>query len=487
MLFNSYPFIFGFFPLAFAGFFLIARYSHAFAAGWLALVSLFFYGWWSIHAVPLILGSACVNYYFGKQLTPFDNPNARTRKVYLCAALIANLALLGFFKYADFFIANANLALDVFHEKQINALHVVLPIGISFYTFTQIAFLVDCWQGKVRERNFTHYLLFVTYFPHLIAGPVLHHSQMMPQFAKPETYRLNFDKLAIGITVFTIGLAKKLLIADPLGEHADALFSLVGAGSTPQFFASWFGVLAYTFQIYFDFSGYTDMAIGLSLFFGIRLPINFYSPYKATSIIDFWRRWHISLSTFLKDYLYIPLGGNRLGTFRRYVNLLVTMLLGGLWHGANWTFVLWGAVHGMLLAVNHAWRELAGGEGDFGPLGKAVCWLATFVSVCFAWVLFRAKNIADAETIYSAMLGFKGIEVSILQGRPYVLLLACLAISILFRNSTELFELDHGTDGASMAGYTWLGIAGWAIFVVLLFNACIYKIGTVSTFLYFQF
>ncbi len=410
MLFNSYAFIFLFFPIAFIGFFFIARYKHTFAAGWLALVSLFFYGYWSIKAVPLLLISICANYLFGKRLTPLENKNVLVRNGIFYFSIIGNLALLGYFKYVNFFISNINVALNTFNLQQIVPPEVVLPLGISFFTFTQIAYLVDCWQGKVGDRNFVHYLLFVSYFPHLIAGPILHHKQMMPQFAKADIYRPDYDRIAASIVIFTVGLCKKVLLADPLGVYADGLFKDASAGSMPMLFMSWFGVLAYSFQIYFDFSGYSDMAIGLSFFFGIHLPINFNSPYKATSIIDFWRRWHISLSTFLKDYLYIPLGGNRLGAFRRYLNLLVTMLLGGLWHGANWTFVLWGALHGLFLMINHGWRALAGQVHDFGPVGRIAGRAITFLSVCFAWVLFRSDSTATALNIYKGMLGLNGIS-----------------------------------------------------------------------------
>lgn len=238
MLFNSYEFIFGFLPAVFFGFFLIARYNHTAAAQWLGFASLFFYAWWSIKAVPLLLGSIFINYLFGNKLTPSENGNEQIRKITLYIAIAANLVLLGFFKYANFFIANANVALDALHQQQINLPNIVLPIGISFFTFTQIAFLVDCWQGKVKERNFTHYLLFVTYFPHLIAGPVLHHSQMMPQFSKAATYRPNYGKIAVGIAIFTIGLSKKLLVADPLGDFANTLFKAVSDGIAPTFLVS---------------------------------------------------------------------------------------------------------------------------------------------------------------------------------------------------------------------------------------------------------
>lgn len=236
------------------------------------------------------------------------------------------------------------------------SLNVILPIGISFYTFTQIAFLVDTFQGKVNEYRFTHYLLFVTYFPHLIAGPVLHHKEMMPQFADSKIYKFSATDFAVGITIFCIGLAKKVLIADNLAPYASPLFS--GAAS-PSFLVAWGGVLAYTFQLYFDFSAYSDMAIGLSRLFGVKLPLNFNSPYKAVNISEFWRRWHMTLSRFLKDYLYIPLGGNRTGTIRRYRNLITVMLLGGLWHGAGCNFVIWGGLHGVYLIIHQGWRKLS--------------------------------------------------------------------------------------------------------------------------------
>jgi alginate O-acetyltransferase complex protein AlgI len=326
----------------------------------------------------------------------------------LTFALVVDLAVLATFKYADFFIANIDAVATTLGRPGIDMLGIVLPIGISFYTFTQIAFLVDCYQGKVYERRFVHYLLFVSYFPHLISGPVLHHAQMMPQFREPSTYRPDIAKIYLGISIFGIGLAKKIVLADSLADFANPFFDFARAGETITFIDGWMGALAYTLQLYFDFSGYTDMAIGLSLLFGVTLPINFDSPYKATSIIDFWRRWHITLSNFLRDYLYIPLGGNRKGAARRYANLLTTMLLGGLWHGANWTFVLWGAMHGVLLALNHLWRALSGSTGPTGLAGRIIGWWLTFVAVLLAWVVFRADSLATAMAIYRGLLGRNG-------------------------------------------------------------------------------
>lgn len=405
MLFNSFEFILLFLPIVFIGFYLIGARSHVLAAGWLAAASLFFYAWWSFTALPLLLGSILTNYWFGAKLSQF-NQTSKGKRFLFCGVTL-NLVLLGYFKYAGFFVGSLNNALQNVGIHALTVPQIVLPIGISFYTFTQIAFLVDCWQGKVKERRFIHYVLFVTYFPHLIAGPILHHSQMMPQFAEKSSYKINYDKIIVGIVLFVIGLSKKMLIADPLSFYADGLFNMADSGQSEiSFFTAWAGVLSYTFQIYFDFSGYSDMAIGLSLLFGIKIPINFNSPYRATSIIDFWRRWHISLSTFLRDYLYIPLGGNKYGKFRRYSNLFTTMLLGGLWHGASWNFVLWGALHGIYLSVNHAWKKFCPLAECGGIFYKLFSWALTFFFVCIAWVLFRANSLDSAKRVYVALFDF---------------------------------------------------------------------------------
>jgi len=498
MLFNSYEFIFAFFPIVIICFFLISRLHHAAASIWMGLASIFFYGYWSLKAIPILLCSVCINYWLGSKLTPtnaYATPNDATeknRKRYLVAALLGNIALLCFFKYANFFIENINSVTVFLGHQSIPAINIVLPIGISFFTFTQIAFLVDCWQGKVKERNFSHYLLFVTYFPHLIAGPILHHAQLMPQFARAETYRPHIEKMALGLAIFTIGLSKKLLIADPLSEFANVFFKGVNAGITPQFFDSWYGVLAYTFQIYFDFSGYSDMAIGLSLFIGIKLPINFNSPYKARSIIDFWRRWHISLSIFLRDYLYIPMGGNRKGKLRRYLNLFTTMLLGGLWHGANWTFVLWGAAHGILLSVNHAWRWLAGNSIKPHAISSGIFWLMTFVSIIFTWVLFRSDNIAAALTVYKGMLGIYGyaetspaddlIFMNLVRVPQVVALILFAALITFGFNNANRLSASTATKNGAVINPLYLGVFSGILLLVDLT-----QISKPSPFLYFQF
>jgi alginate O-acetyltransferase complex protein AlgI len=401
MLFNSFPFLFLFLPVTAATFFILARKNSELAAGWLAIASLFFYGWWSAAYIPLLLASIGFNYWAGWKI---GHAGAPLQRRWLTLAVSVNLLLLAYFKYANFFLANINSMA----RTDLATLDLVLPIGISFYTFTQIAFLVDTYKGHVKEYRFVHYLLFITYFPHLIAGPVLHHKEMMPQFAERATYRFSSANLAVGITIFAIGLAKKVLVADNLAPHANALF---GASDAPSLLVAWGGVLAYAFQLYFDFSGYCDMAIGVSRLFGVRLPLNFNSPYKASSIIDFWRRWHMTLSRFLRDYLYIALGGNRHGGVRRYANLMITMTLGGLWHGASWNFVVWGALHGAFLVVNHGWITLAGALHlrqrlrGFSVLGSGL----TFIAVCTAWACFRAADLARARQIIEGMYGLHGI------------------------------------------------------------------------------
>lgn len=400
MLFNSYEFLFVYLPFVLAAFFAIARFSRAGARVFLALASLFFYGWWDWRYVGLLLLSIATNFALGMAI---GGGQAKARERWLVAGLVFNLGLLGFFKYTNFFLDT----LSEVSGRNFGLADIVLPLGISFFTFTQIAFLIDVKRRIAVEFNFTNYVLFVTYFPHLIAGPVLHHKEMMPQFAKPDMGSAKAEDFAVGAALFTIGLAKKVLVADNFAPFATPLFAGAHAGAEPALIAAWAGALAYTMQIYFDFSGYSDMAVGLSRLFGVRLPVNFASPYKSGSIIDFWRRWHMTLSRFLRDYLYIPLGGNRLGEGRRQMNLLATMVLGGLWHGAAWTYVVWGTLHGLYLTVNHAWRR------RFGPARSrpavAAAWALTFLCVVVAWVFFRAESMQAALAVLSGMAGANGV------------------------------------------------------------------------------
>ena len=395
MLFNYYPFIFLFLPIALIGYFALGRFSHLAPVIWLVLASLAFYAVSNWQFVALLLASIAFNYVIGWLLIA-----AQLRGGVRCAVLTVGVAgdlmVLGTFKYAGFLAAN----LDAMFGAGLSV-HILLPVGISFYTFTQIAFLVDAYRGNVARYALPHYALFVTYFPHLIAGPILHHRDMIPQFEAAETKSPNPRLILCGLMIFAIGLFKKTGLADGIQPLVALAFS---PEAVPSFDQAWIGALAYTFQLYFDFSGYSDMAIGISLMFGIFLPLNFNSPYKATSIIDFWRRWHMTLSQFLRDYLYIPLGGNRHGRVLRYVNLMVTMGLGGLWHGAAWTFVAWGALHGVYLCINHAWNHFGpAAPPRFARAADLAAFILTFLAVVIAWVFFRADSLASALSVLSKM------------------------------------------------------------------------------------
>ena len=519
MLFNSFAFLFGYLPIVLAGYFLLDRLTSSASwrlapALWLALASLFFYAWWDVRYLPLLLASICVNYGAGRLI---GARAGAARKRALVVALALNLGLLAYYKYANFFIDSVNAVAVAAGagagSLPWSGLDIILPIGISFFTFTQIAFLVDCYRGEVREYRFIHYVLFVSYFPHLIAGPVLHHRDMMPQFADPANAHPRAANFAIGLSIFTIGLAKKVLIADNLSPLAMPVFA---AGATPTLIEAWIGVLAYTFQLYFDFSGYSDMAIGLSRLFGVKLPLNFNSPYKAANIADFWRRWHMTLSRFLRDYLYIPLGGSRRGEAMRYRNLMLTMLLGGLWHGAGWTFVIWGGLHGLYLVLQQAWQRLFGAAPGY-------CWLRwwpgvlTFLAVMLAWIFFRAPDVATAWDIAGALVGangvslprglashapslaqwgwqpaFDGIRWIELAGPGLPVLLAAMLLAFKAPNTQEIFFLyepaiERIFQPAGRWAFSWRPTSRWSVGLAALFVACIFGMNRVTEFLYFQF
>ena len=400
MLFNSYEFIFLFLPITFFVYFYLnsKRLTEA-SKGFLVVSSLFFYSWWNVIYLPLILTSMLFNYVIGTSLTKDEEHKKVSKKQLLTAGIVGNIGLLGYFKYSDFFITNFNFALGT----EIPLLHLALPLAISFFTFQQIAYLVDSYRGETKEYDFLNYGVFVTFFPQLIAGPIVHHKEMMPQFANARNKVKNYKNIALGLFIFSIGLFKKVVIADTFAVWATNGFD---KAEVLTFFEAWATSLSYTFQLYFDFSGYTDMAIGAALLFNIKLPINFNSPYKATDIQDFWRRWHITLSRFLKDYIYIPLGGNRKGSFRTYNNLMATFIIGGIWHGAGWTFVFWGFLHGLALVIHRIWSQIG------FKLNVIVAWFITFNFVNIAWVFFRAKEWEDAIKVLKGMFGFTDVIVT---------------------------------------------------------------------------
>jgi D-alanyl-lipoteichoic acid acyltransferase DltB (MBOAT superfamily) len=494
MLFNSYEFIFGFFPLVFLGFLVLARAGMpALVQVWLVVCSLFFYGWWNYKYLALILASILFNYFVGLLISHSRN---HARRLWLVLGVCFNLGLLGFFKYADFFISTTNI---IFGED-FNLLHVILPLAISFFTFQQIAYLVDRYQDIAfkREISFLEYTLFVAFFPQLIAGPIVHHSQVIPQFRQPEFGRFRLDNLSIGVTIFFFGLFKKVVVADRFGEWATPAFVMVDGGGVLSMQEAWLGAMAYTFQLYFDFSGYSDMAIGLGRIFGIRLPANFFSPYKADSIIEFWRRWHMTLSRFLRDYLYFPLGGNRKGKPRRYINLMITMLLGGLWHGASWTFVFWGGLHGFYLCINHAWhacKRRCGLRLLPEKLARPLSVLLTFSAIVVAWVFFRAETFPGALTMLQSMFGILSVDAGhqALYGHPDKVIRwvagGCLIVWFM-PNIMQIFDRvkpSIDTLPEYKGRLAWSPNIIWLVVLLLVMYETVGSLPNISEFLYFRF
>ncbi|WCK55551.1 MBOAT family protein [Aneurinibacillus sp. Ricciae_BoGa-3] len=468
MLFNSYAFILVFLPITLCVFFLLgSRKKTTAATVALIMASLVFYSYWDKKYLVLLLASILFNYFTGTYISRADKPG-RKRALLLFGVAI-DLILLGYYKYTNFFIESWN---GWFHEA-LGPYNIALPLGISFFTFTQIAYLMDSYRGETKEYNLLTYSLFVTFFPHLIAGPILHHRDIIPQFHRLRNFVFSHKNMAAGIVIFIMGLGKKVLIADSIAGWAAPVFAHAHDVNAWQ---AWIGAISYTFQLYFDFSGYSDMAIGLGLMLNIRLPINFNSPYKAESIIDFWRRWHITLSAFLKDYMYITLGGNRHGKIKKMRNLFITMLLGGLWHGAGWTFVIWGALHGLYLMINHGWRTFK------RPLPRPIGWLVTFVFVVIAWVFFRAQSLGDAWAILQAMFGMghgAGSALPVLTAlanRTAIMvdLAALLLWVVLLPNTMELAQRFK-------PNWRWALALGCVAFYSLL------ELRKVSEFLYFQF
>ncbi|MDY7226220.1 MBOAT family O-acyltransferase [Hyalangium rubrum] len=407
MLFNSHVFLFAFLPLALLVYFGLGHRGHTRGALFsLMAASLVFYGWWSAGYVLLLVASLSFDYLLGARiarLAAVDKPRARRL---LIVGLTIDLGLLAYFKYSGFLVENVQALLGThWHYTP-----PVLPLAISFYTFQQVAYLVDCYRTAEREPSPLRYGLFVTFFPHEIAGPLVNHREMLPQFAEPDVARARTERITVGLICFFRGLFKKVAVADVVAQFANPVFAAAGRGEAIGLVDGWVGAVAYSLQLYFDFSGYSDMAIGLAWMFNIRLPLNFDTPYRSASIVEFWRRWHISLSRFLRDYLYVALGGNRKGRVRRYVNLMLTMVLGGLWHGAGWNFLLWGALHGSYLVLTHAWTA-ARERLDLAPLGQEGRWTrplsiaATYVAVVVAWVFFRAETLDGALGVLKGMAG----------------------------------------------------------------------------------
>ena len=525
VLFNSYAFLLVFLPITFAGFLLLQKWTPNYLnvrLFWLTIASFYFYAYWDPALLPLLICSVVVNYGIGRALEP------ERQKRILTIGIFFNLGLLAYFKYTGFILKNLTYLTGVMSTFS----DISLPLAISFFTFHQIAYLVDVYRGRAAERSLLHYTSFVAFFPQFIAGPITKAHEILPQLRA--LGRLDVHTIAVGITIFTIGLGKKVLLADQLAVFANPVFAAADAGTALTFLDAWGGVLAFSFQIYFDFSGYSDMAIGLGLLFGIRLPINFASPYRATSLIEFWHRWHITLSRFLRQYLYIPLGGNRHGDARQYANILIVMLLGGLWHGAGWTFVAWGGIHGLGLIANHLWRRSLSKFSIPFWLG----WGLTFGFVSIAWVFFRAETWSGAVIVLVGLGGLGGVVLPetyltwlggagtalaatgvrfetmllFLGAKQIGLLAACLGITLLMPNTQTWIGyqapgeapplvVQHNhlkgdgsiitqcTQRAKMVGniVAWRPSAIWATVTVTVTLACLALVARSDRFIYFQF
>ena len=516
MLFNSYTFLLVFLPLTLLVFQWLRGGNPRLATGWLVVASLFYYGWWNPDPskpwsplyISLIIGSCLANYFFGRFLA--RHRLSRAGKWMLAAGVVVNLSLLGYYKYIGLFAKT----LAALTGENLDIPAVILPLGISFFTFQQVAYLVDAFRGETEEYHITDYFLFVTFFPQLIAGPIVHHKEVMPQMLRPPSPGRRSVDLSVGLSILIIGLFKKVVIADNLAPIATRLFALAARGERDLTMAeAWVAGVTYALQIYFDFSGYSDMAVGGARLFGIRLPVNFHSPYKAVSVIDFWRRWHITLSRFLRDYLYIPLGGNRKGPARRYANLLLTMLIGGIWHGAGWTFLLWGGLHGLYLCANHGWHHLRK-KCRLPGLPRPLAIGLTFLAVLIAWVPFRAGNFELSATgstrdaldatrsILSSMFGFNGIsgwpDRSAIEVKgSHAFRAVCCLLLVWFLPNTQQFMrryqpvLGLGPLGAGDIGrrhwWQWRPTLAWVIFLLLLLLGTIHQFDKLSEFIYFQF
>jgi alginate O-acetyltransferase complex protein AlgI len=500
MLFSSYTFLFQFLPAVALAFAAARRHSPRAGILVLAAASLFFYGAWRPVYLLLLIASVVVNFSLGLRM---EDPLRRRAVGMLGVAL--NLALLCYFKYTNFIFDSINTLTGA----PLPFFNIVLPLGISFFTFQQIAYLVDVMRGARVERDIVSYTLFVSFFPHLIAGPLVHHAEMIPQFKRGRTSR-SAVLAARGLAIFAAGLFKKVVIADNLAQFVSPVFAHLDAGGGVTAPWAWLATLAYTLQIYFDFSGYSDMAVGLALLFGIRLPVNFRSPYQAASIIEFWRRWHITLSRFLRDYLYIPLGGNRLGEQRRYLNLMLTMLLGGLWHGAGLNFLIWGGLHGLYLCTNHLWQAWRGAGATVparGGIARALCWALTFFAVVIAWVFFRARTAAGAWQMLGGLFGFEAgssayaspgilrlMDLPLLVGEGRLLLIGggavtvALGLALALPNVPQLFGYREYRRAPEQASWLrWRPNAAWALVSALALAVSLFGMWQRLDFLYFQF
>ncbi len=509
MLFNSYVFLLLFLPLCYLGHRLLLLHdiTRQHVLLWLNICSLFFYAWWNPAYLPLMLISICGNFLIGRLV--YTRTGIRSGLTLLIAGITLNLLCLAYFKYTNFLLANLNTLLGTHYYNS----DIILPLAISFFTFQQIAYLVDTWHGQGDNYRFREYCLFVIFFPHLLAGPIVHHREIIPQFSMQHSQSERAQHFATAITAISFGLFKKVILADTVAFYANQIFGKVEAGADIGFFDAWVGAISFSLQIYFDFSAYSDIACGLALLFGVRLPQNFASPYRSTSIINFWQSWHMTLSRFLRNYVYIPLGGNRHGLIRRYTNLLCTMLLGGLWHGAGWTFVIWGAIHGVLLAINHGWRHITQKPDGTSILQipAVLSCLLTYTCVVLSWVMFRADNISSALRLYRAMFSWENLQWTHSLHQPVISdllrqlslqvvsplwkilpLLCLLQLWVWCLPNLPRMMLQYRLT-ATMAlpitqqGWRWQPHWSWSILTSCAFLAALMALYDTGSFIYFQF
>lgn len=466
MLFNSYEFLLVYLPLVLAIYFLLIRHRLVIGSKvWLIVSSLFFYGWWDVVYLPLIIGSILVNYTVGSFLPRFLLGSVQ-RKLILTLGILFNVTLLGYFKYTDFFIANFNFAFDTSVPLQ----NIILPLAISYFTFQQIAYIVDSYRGETKEYNFINYCLFISFFPQLLMGPIVHHKEMVPQFANRFKLVFNINNVALGLFIFSIGLAKKSLLGDPLTDYAQASYANAQAMNSME---AWLASLSYVLSYYFDLSGYADMAIGIAKMFNINLPANFNSPYKARNFAEYWRRWHMTLSRFLGDYIYKSLGGNQKLRRVMYVNIMITFFVSGMWHGAGWTFLVWGLINGFFVVCSHFMRH------NKLELNFYLAWSLTFLGVILTRILFVANDFSDAWYVSLQLFNVPelvgiGYDHIIANYKQVLLVAIALGISLGFKNSGEMAEKFKPN-------------LKYALFTSVLLTSSVLMLSQASEFLYFQF
>jgi len=477
MVFASYEFIFVFFPIVFAGYFLLSKFeSFKLQHFFLAISSLVFYSWFNVSYLKIIVFSILINYLISKWMNNLSTEK-KSRKFLFILGIVFNISLLGYYKYYDFFVESFN---PIFNTS-FTLKYILLPLGISFITFQQIAFLLSSYRGEWKNSGFLRYCLCVLFFPHLIAGPIVLYSELMPQFSETKRRYINWENISSGLYIFILGLFKKIVIADTLAVWANNGFDNM---TSLSFFGAWVSAIAYTLQIYFDFSGYSEMAIGLAKMLNIDLPANFRSPYKANSIGDFWRRWHITLSRALSEFVYKPLGGNRKGEYRTYLNIGITFFISGLWHGASWLFVLWGVLHGIANIIQRLWNKRG------FRLNNYVAILITFMFVNFTWVLFRAKEIEQASKILKAMVlpnSFDFMQIGLLyydgiMSLPTILCTFLVVVTLLSL-LIVVFKAPNALELA--ARFKVCNFTIWKTSVALFIS--VICLGRASVFIYFNF